>query len=63
MDIEDFEDIKNRLIFVWETNSYWRELMDNEVWQTRLGLLQQVDMFVGKYFSRAVGEDERPDAH
>ena len=52
MDIEDFEDIKNRLIFVWETNSYWRELMDNEVWQTRLGLLQQVDMFVGKYFSR-----------
>lgn len=49
---EDWQDIYPGLVFKWKSDSYWDELMFNEMWQTRTALLQQMDQYVGTYFSR-----------
>jgi hypothetical protein len=48
----DFDEISSQLTFKWKTDSYWDELMSNEMWQTRANLMQQLDPYVGKYFSK-----------
>lgn len=52
MDEQDFEAIASTLTFKWQTDSYWDELMFNEMWQSRIAMLQQTDPYVGKYFSQ-----------
>ncbi len=52
MDTDDYEKIASSLTFKWQTDSYWDELMFNEMWQARTALMQQLDPFVGKYFSQ-----------
>jgi hypothetical protein len=52
MSAEDFEYIAPKLTFKWQTDSYWDELMFNEMWQARAALMQQLDPYVGKYFSQ-----------
>lgn len=52
MDDKDFEKISGQIVFRWKTDSYWDELMNNEMWQSRVGLLQQIDQYVGTYFSQ-----------
>lgn len=50
---DDWNDISPSLVFKWQSDSYWDELMNIEVWQTRAALLQQLDPYIGAYFSRA----------
>lgn len=52
MDDSDFDEISAHLSFKWQTDSYWDELMFNEMWQSRAALMQQLDPYVGKYFSQ-----------
>jgi len=52
MDASDFDIISPKFTFKWETDSYWDELMFNEMWQSRAALLQQIDPYVGKYVSQ-----------
>jgi len=52
MDDKDYEEISPNLIFKWKTDSYWDELMFNEMWQARAALMQQLEPYVGKYFSQ-----------
>lgn len=52
MSEDDWNELYPALVFKWKTDSYWDELMFNEMWQTRAALLQQLDQYVGTYFSR-----------
>jgi hypothetical protein len=52
MSEEDYDEISPFITFRWKTNAYWDELMFNEVMQSRIALLQQIDGYVGKYFSQ-----------
>ena len=52
MKIEDWESIECRINFVYSKDNHFSELKDNEVMNTRLATLQQVDPMVGKYFSK-----------
>lgn len=52
IDPEEFDDIKGIIGFRWKTDLFWDQLLSNEVWQTRLALLQQTDMYIGKFFSK-----------
>lgn len=52
MDASDFDDISPSITFRWKTDSYWDELMFSEVWQSRIALVQQIDPYIGKYFSQ-----------
>lgn len=52
MSEDDWNELHPALVFKWKSDSYWDELMHNEVWQTRVALLQQMDAYVGTFFSR-----------
>lgn len=52
MKIEDWEQIESKINFVYSKDNHFSELKDNEVLNTRLATLQQVDPMVGKYFSK-----------
>ena len=48
---DDWEEMKDDIRFDFQKDNYFKELKDNEVLQTRLAALQNVDPYVGKYFS------------
>lgn len=51
MNERDFDEISKHFSFKWKTDSYWDELKSNEMWQSRLSLLQQAEQYENKYFS------------
>lgn len=48
---EDWDDIKGDIRFNFMRDNYFSELKDIEILQSRLATLQNVDQFVGKYYS------------
>ena len=48
---DDWDEMKDDIEFDYQKDNYFKELKDNEVLQTRLAALQNIDPFVGKYFS------------
>lgn len=52
VDAEDWEYIKDNLKFDYAIDNYFAEAVDNEILQTRLGILSQADAFVGKYYGK-----------
>jgi hypothetical protein len=48
---EDWYRVKDNIRYTWQTDSYFEELKSQAVWTSRIGLLQSMDGFVGKYFS------------
>lgn len=49
--IEEANDIRSNIKFEFAHDSYFTELKETEVHRERMNLLEQVDPFVGKYFS------------
>ena len=50
---EDWDDIKNDIVVDFMRDNYFTELKETEILRERLGTLQQVNDYVGIYFSRA----------
>ena len=48
---EDWDDLKGDIRFDFVKDNYFSELKENEIIQSRLTALQNIDPFVGKYYS------------
>lgn len=48
---EEWDDIKQFIRFNFMRDNYYTEIKENEILNSRLATLQQIDPFVGKYFS------------
>jgi hypothetical protein len=48
----EWEDIKEKIKISFQTDNYFSELKEQDVWQSRLQMVQQADMYIGKYFSK-----------
>ena len=48
---DEWDDIKQYIRFDFQKDNFFSELKDNEIMQQRMGLLQTVDQYVGKYYS------------
>jgi len=51
MNREEFKMIKENIHYDFLRDNYFAELKDQEVMNSRLGILQNIDPYVGKYFS------------
>jgi hypothetical protein len=49
----DWNRVKQFLVFDWQSDNKFAEMVQQEVWRERLTTLGQADAFVGKYFSLA----------
>jgi hypothetical protein len=49
---EDWENIQNDVAINYIRDNHFAELKEGEIWKERFQSLEQVDEFVGKYFSR-----------
>ena len=49
---EDWDDFKNDIAVDYARDNYFAELKDIEIWRERLQSLQQIDDYVGRYFSK-----------
>lgn len=49
MGLDDWEMFKDNLYFNFTVDNYFSEAVENEILQTRIGILSQIDPFVGKY--------------
>ena len=49
---EEFDEFKEHKYYDFLKDNNFTELKDAEVWQNRLNLLQLVDPYIGKYFSK-----------
>ena len=47
----EFEEFKQKITYKSADDNHFTELKESEILRERLGLLQEVDQFVGKYFS------------
>jgi len=43
--------VKDNIRYKWQQDSYFEELKNQEIWQARLNLVNQMDPYVDKYFS------------
>jgi hypothetical protein len=48
---EEWEDMKEHIQYDFVADNYFAELKEQEIMNARMALLQQMDPFVGKYFS------------
>lgn len=48
---DEWEDISNKMRFDFQMDNHFTEMKNSELINNRLALLQQIDPFVGKYFS------------
>lgn len=51
--IDDWEDISKKIVIAYRKDNQFSELKDLEVLNGRLSALQQIDQYVGKYYSMA----------
>lgn len=49
---EDWDELAPLIRFDYNTDNYYQELKDNEIINGRVAMLQQMDVFVGKYYSK-----------
>ncbi len=49
---DEWDNIKNNIYYDFLKDSYFQELKELEIFRERMGLLQETNDFVGKYFSR-----------
>jgi len=48
---DEWDDVKERILFRFQKDNYFSELKNQDLWNSRLMLLQAVDPYVGRYFS------------
>lgn len=51
MTIEDWENIKNKIVFDYSKDSYFTELKDNEIMMGRVNTINSMGEIIGKYYS------------
>lgn len=47
----EWDRIKNNVRYTWQQDSYFEELKAQEMWTSRLNLLQQIEPYINKFFS------------
>jgi hypothetical protein len=47
--LQEFKEFLPRIKFQWDSDSYWDELKETEMWNTRFSLLQTIDPFIGRF--------------
>lgn len=52
VDSEDWEYIKDNIVFEYAQDNYFSQAVENDVLQAKLGMLQIADQFVGKYYGK-----------
>jgi hypothetical protein len=48
---EEWDDIRQEMHFVYDLDNHFTELKDNEILLQRIQMLQQMDPYIGKYYS------------
>jgi len=48
---DDWDEIAQKIKFTYNTDSYFGELKDTEIFRERLQNLAQIEPYIGKYFS------------
>jgi hypothetical protein len=48
---EEWDDIRQEVHFVYDLDNHFTELKDNEILLQRIQMLQQMDPYIGKYYS------------
>jgi hypothetical protein len=48
---DEWDDIKEKVLFRFQKDNYFSELKNQDLWNSRLMLLQAIDPYVGRYFS------------
>lgn len=48
---DEWDDIKEKILFRFQKDNYFSELKNQDLWNSRLMLLQAIDPYVGRYFS------------
>ena len=48
----EWNGIKDNIRYIWQQDSHFEELKNQDIWNSRLAILSQVDPFENKYFSR-----------
>jgi hypothetical protein len=49
---DEWDQVKNELYYIFNTDNYYAELKNNEVMNTRLDLLDRIDPYTEKYYSK-----------
>lgn len=52
LSLSDWDEIKNDVMFKFTEDNHYSELKDIEIMQSKLGALQLIDPFAGKYYSK-----------
>jgi hypothetical protein len=55
---DEWEEINSHIRYDFNKDNYYAELKENEILSGRLGMLQLMDPFVGKYFSKEYALDK-----
>lgn len=48
---EEWDDLKETILFRFQKDNFFAELKNQDIWTSRMMLLQQVDPYIGRYFS------------
>jgi hypothetical protein len=48
---EEWDDLRKAMTFVYDLDNHFTELKDNEILMQRIQMLQQMEQYVGKYYS------------
>jgi hypothetical protein len=48
---EEWDDLRQSMTFVYDLDNHFTELKDNEILMQRIQMLQQMEQYVGKYYS------------
>jgi hypothetical protein len=48
---EEWDDLRKSMTFVYDLDNHFTELKDNEILMQRIQMLQQMEQYVGKYYS------------
>ena len=49
--VEDWEEIKDSIVLIWNSDSYFSEVKEAEIQKNRIELAESLNPFIGKYFS------------
>jgi hypothetical protein len=48
---EEWESLENDIVYVWPEDSHFKELKETELLKERIGLLRDLEPYIGKYYS------------
>lgn len=51
--IDEWEQIKDEITYVYNSDSFFTELKDNDILKERIEMINQIDPYIGKYFPKS----------